>query len=103
MKVIVLLGKVIIDFNLTLQWYIGNVFPIWATCMSYEMLVLIITQNPKILNNFDSNNHPLNTTILPPSQLYNAIPLQYHEDIEKKEAFFYNHMYGLKPETFANT
>lgn len=57
----------------------GSYFPIWATCMSYEMILMIVTQNDKILDHFNSLNHLLNTTIINmgKSKLYEAIPDYY--------------------------
>jgi len=42
----------------------GRYFPIWATCMSYEMLLMAITNDDKILEHFNSPNHSLNTAIM---------------------------------------
>ena len=84
------------------NFFSGNTFPIWGTCMSYEMMLLIVTGNDKILDNFDSKDHHLNTTIIKnvTSDLYNSIPQEYIPKIENSETFYYNHRYGLTPEHF---
>jgi len=39
----------------------GIHFPIWATCMSYEMILLFMTGDDGFLDRFNSTNHSLNT------------------------------------------
>ncbi len=60
----------------------GIFFPIWATCMSYEMILLIEVDDPKYLEKFNSHNHALNTTLVEPlSELYLSMPAEFIEPI----------------------
>ena len=35
----------------------GDYFPVWGTCLGYELLMMTITRNPHTLNEtFDNNN-----------------------------------------------
>jgi len=34
----------------------GDVFPIWGTCLGYELLALTFTNDEKILDDFEDHN-----------------------------------------------
>lgn len=74
--------------------------------MGYEMIVMIVMDDPKCLDNFDSVNHSLDTGInltpLRPSRIYDSIPENIHETITDGKAFYYNHRYGLDVSHFVD-
>ena len=75
-----------------------NKLYIWATCMSYEMILLIEANDPKYLEKFNSKNHALNTKLTAPlSKLYKSMPEDVIGPIENGQVFYYNHEYGLSP------
>lgn len=51
--------------------------------MGYEMVMLIVSGDPKVLDNFNSTNHSLNTKIvnLDNSEIYKNIPRDLHEAV----------------------
>lgn len=42
----------------------GTHFPVWGTCMGYEMIVLAITNNVTLLDFVNSTNHVLDTHLV---------------------------------------
>lgn len=80
----------------------GVHFPIWGTCMGYELIVLALTDNDKALSHLNSPNHTLDTTLVnfSQSQLYSSLSRESQTAIMYQKALFYNHHYGLTVENF---
>lgn len=38
-------------------------FPVWGTCLGYELITMAFSDEDKILDRFNSKNHSLNTNI----------------------------------------
>jgi hypothetical protein len=37
----------------------GIYFPVWGTCLGFEVLLLSIAKNNNVLSNFNSTNHSM--------------------------------------------
>lgn len=48
----------VIEFNRN-----GKYFPLLGTCLGYELIAIAMTNNDKVLDQFSSKNHVLNTQI----------------------------------------
>jgi len=42
----------------------GTHFPVWGTCLGFEIIVLTIANDTQILKNFNSSNHAMNLNFL---------------------------------------
>ncbi|EGR34587.1 peptidase C26 family protein, putative [Ichthyophthirius multifiliis] len=79
----------------------GTFFPLLGTCLGYELIVLGLTGNEKVLDHLNSTNHVLNTHVfLNISSVYSQFQPSSIDYIQKGKALFYNHRYGLSLKTF---
>jgi len=37
----------------------GDYFPVWGTCLGYELIVLTVSNDTNIFDNYDSSNHAM--------------------------------------------
>jgi gamma-glutamyl hydrolase len=42
----------------------GNYFPVWGTCLGFEMLLIAMAEDNSIFDNFNSTNHSMNVLLL---------------------------------------
>jgi gamma-glutamyl hydrolase len=99
--------------NLNLVWNLaieandnGDYFPIWGTCMGFQELCLVQTQNLSLLSEYNTENYtiPLNfTSYVSQSKLFGNAPQNIIDILANEPVTMNNHMYGVAPSTYANT
>jgi len=81
----------------------GDYFPIWGTCMGFQELCLLQSQNMSLLSQYNSENYtiPLNfTSLATSSRLFaNASP-NVMKILATEPVTMNNHMYGVSPASF---
>lgn len=89
----------IIDLNTN-----GTHFPVWGTCMGYEMIALAMTNNLTLLNFVNSPNHVLNTEIVDfnKSPLFQSLSGQSLQAVEFRKALYYNHRHAITLENLSH-
>eukprot|EP01016_Furgasonia_blochmanni_P035970 TRINITY_DN4048_c0_g2_i1.p1 TRINITY_DN4048_c0_g2~~TRINITY_DN4048_c0_g2_i1.p1 ORF type:complete len:394 (-),score=112.03 TRINITY_DN4048_c0_g2_i1:115-1296(-) len=83
----------------------GTYYPIWGTCLGYELISSVLGGSELILSHYDSPNHVLNITFTSKaleSRILRYIPTPLLEDMTTKSLDFFNHHFGITKETFAN-
>lgn len=83
----------------------GVYFPVWGTCLGFEWLVQLTSEDHASLNHgLDSMNItlPLNfTTAAPSSRLFSAASPEVYATLAEKPVTMNNHGQGITPERFA--
>jgi len=87
----------------------GEVFPVWASCLGFEMVVTLVGTNSKeeqkdfdiLLKNYDSENIALPLDFTDQVSLSNLFANPHLRHMARTENItMNNHMNGIKPETF---
>lgn len=78
----------------------NNYFPIWGTCLGYELIIIAITNDPTILNTFNSTNHRLALNYSVKSKLFKDLNSNLKEYIHTNPVLFFSHRYGMTVESF---
>jgi gamma-glutamyl hydrolase len=81
----------------------GDFFPVWGTCMGYELLLVALGRNDNILNHFnDSDNHSQNLKFLNihTSKIFHDFNKEDLEYSHIQKPFYFNHHDGLTVENF---
>ncbi|KAL4491220.1 hypothetical protein ABPG73_013289 [Tetrahymena malaccensis] len=82
----------------------GKYFPVWGTCLGFELLVLSFTKT-EIRDQFQGENHLggffLSQNNTQKSRLFNNISQQLKQQIKhSQQVFYFNHKYGFKVNKF---
>jgi len=81
----------------------GDYFPIWGTCLGFE-LISVLTGGPEVLvNGFNSENLPLALSFTPlaaSSQIFSSYPAALVEVVQTQNVTMNNHVSGVVPESF---
>lgn len=81
----------------------GNFFPIWGTCLGYEVMIMSISMNDKVLGHFNSSNHHGNLSFLErDSRMYKNLDEGIKEYSKIKAPAFLWHHYGKSYDSFIN-
>lgn len=100
------------DFTLAGQYIIqlaieannkGDYFPIWGTCLGYELMMIAVA-NEDVLNTFNSSNHVLKLEYLNADQtrMFKNLDISLKKYSENMNALYFNHHYGITPENFVS-
>lgn len=81
----------------------GDYFPIWGTCLGFEVMLMAVAKNSTVLQNFNSTNHSLKLKFYDKgtkSDLYQDMPDRMRTYLQHEKAMFFNHKLGVSNETF---
>jgi len=81
----------------------GDYFPIWGTCMGFQELCLLQSQNMSLLSQYDSENYtvPLNfTSLASESKLFADASGDIMKILATEPVTMNNHMYGVSPSSY---
>ena len=91
------LWKLIVTANAEDDW-----FPVWGTCLGFEWLLQLGSENNTILDSdYDANNISLPLLNVQPHQLYRKP--QVFDNVRKNNITMNNHHQGILPHVFAQT
>lgn len=83
----------------------GDYFPIWGTCLGYELLLITIA-NGYVLETFDSTNHRTQLAyfknLTKNSKMFKKLTPKLKKNSEKKDLMFFFHHYGISVEGLQN-
>eukprot|EP00026_Physarum_polycephalum_P012768 Phypoly_transcript_13097.p1 GENE.Phypoly_transcript_13097~~Phypoly_transcript_13097.p1 ORF type:complete len:315 (+),score=38.94 Phypoly_transcript_13097:117-1061(+) len=82
----------------------GDYFPMWGTCMGFQELCLLQSQNMSLLSQFNSENYtiPLNfTSAASSSRLFANAPSSVLTTLTTQPVTMNNHMYGVSPASYS--
>ncbi|KAL4439342.1 hypothetical protein ABPG74_017005 [Tetrahymena malaccensis] len=81
----------------------GNYFPIWTTCLGFELLFLSFA-NQEIRTQFDSKNHfakqIFSKEAKTQSRILSKLSKSLIKCLEEEEFFYYNHKHGFSKKQF---
>ncbi|EAR82410.1 class I glutamine amidotransferase (macronuclear) [Tetrahymena thermophila SB210] len=81
----------------------GNYFPLWTTCLGFELLFLSFS-NQEIRNQFDSKNHfakqIFSKEAKTQSRILSKLSKSLIKCLEEEEFFYYNHKHGFSKKQF---
>lgn len=83
----------------------GDYFPMWGTCMGFQELCLLQSQNMSLLSPYDSENYTVPITFTPiasKSRLFSSAPSSVIDTLGNKPVTMNNHMWGVSPDSFKN-
>lgn len=78
----------------------GDYFPVWGTCMGFQEICLLTSQNMDLLASFDSENITLPLTFTPlvkSSRLFGNAPADIVKTLATLPVTMNNHHYGVAP------
>lgn len=80
----------------------GEYFPVYAVCLGFEILSIIVSQDLNILERFDAVNHP-STLIFESDAAKNTSIFKWFQPhilnkMSSEPLFMQNHMFGISPE-----
>ncbi|GLJ11693.1 hypothetical protein SUGI_0174780 [Cryptomeria japonica] len=80
----------------------GEYFPVYAVCLGFEILSMIISQDLGILENFDAVNSPstliFESEAAKNSSIFKWFPSSILSKMSSEPLFMQNHMFGVSPE-----
>lgn len=83
----------------------GDYFPIWGTCLGFELLLITIAEG-NVLEKFDSNNHRTQLiyfkNLTKNSRMFRKITPRLKNISEKKKLMLFFHNYGISVEALEN-
>lgn len=82
----------------------GDYFPMWGTCMGFQELCLLQSQNMSLLSGFDSENYTVPLSFTPyvsSSRLFGNAPV-IANILSTEPVTMNNHMYGVSPVSWKN-
>ena len=98
--------KVVVDYAKR-QYDLGNIFPIWATCLGYYTVMFACTNGQTDAYNFLTGVtgehgivHPLIIKDSDSKLLKSFTPAQLNEATTGDGVFFFSHSWSIRPETF---
>ena len=80
----------------------GNYFPIWGTCLGYELILISITNDPTILSLYNSSNHRLTLSLknIKYSRMFDKIDERLKSFVQNHDISYFNHHYGMDVNNF---
>lgn len=84
----------------------GDYFPLWGTCLGFQLLCVLQTGTDKVLTDFDSENYsiPLNLTdSAHKSRLFSMYSSEEMMWLAEESLTMNNHHVGISPQLFAST
>lgn len=79
----------------------GDYFPVWGTCLGYELMMIAISNNKDVLDRFNSSNHVLKVEYLGnETRIFKTLNPRLKNYSETVETLYFNHHYGITPEDF---
>lgn len=79
----------------------GKFFPIWGTCLGYEVMIMSISKNDKVLGYFNSSNHHGNLSFLEgDSRMYKNLDEEIKDYAGRKAPAYLWHRYGKSFDSF---
>jgi gamma-glutamyl hydrolase len=83
----------------------GTYFPVWGTCLGFEMLTIAIANDSRVMGNFNDTYQLHNQTVLAASngsKLFKNMPKNLFEWNAHDATMYFNHHYGVGVDTFHN-
>ncbi|KAJ6244881.1 protease family c26 gamma-glutamyl hydrolase [Anaeramoeba flamelloides] len=84
----------------------GTYFPLWGTCLGFEILSVLASENPDLLSQVDAENLPLplaKTQGWGDSRLMSGLTSELEQILTTENVTFNNHRYGVSTESFMNS
>ena len=79
----------------------GDYFPIWGTCLGFELMMIAISNNKDILGRFNSSNHVLKVEYVSnETRIFSNLDEKLKEYSENVDTLYFNHHYGITPQDF---
>ena len=80
----------------------GDYFPIWGTCLGYELMMIAIANDPTILSLYNSSNHrlPLSLKNMKYSRIFDRIDERLKKFVQNHDISYFNHHYGMDTNNF---
>lgn len=80
----------------------GDYFPIWGTCLGYELILIAISNDPSILSLYNSSNHRLALSLknMKYSRIFDKIDERLKLFVQNHEISYFNHHYGMDINNF---
>jgi len=81
----------------------GDFFPVWGTCLGFEVMMISIAKNTTILTTFNSTNHSMKLKFFEKatkSDIFKDMPERMKYFLVHEKAMFFNHKLGVSNETF---
>lgn len=75
----------------------GDFFPVWGTCLGFELIALGYSNEPKVLSDYDDDNICRPAKVEFKGKMFADIPEHLLEFVEKGDALFVYHSWGLSP------
>ena len=81
----------------------GDYFPVWGTCLGYELMMIAISNDKDVLDRLNSSNHVLKLEyVSDESRIFKTLDPTLKNYSETVETLYFNHHYGITPENFLN-
>ena len=79
----------------------GDYFPVWGTCLGYELLAVSVSKNRSIFKRFNSKNHLLKLEFVSKeSRIFENFEPRLKNHSENVETLYFNHDFGIAPKDF---
>jgi len=81
----------------------GDYFPIWGTCQGLEIMAMVMTNDPFILDSYHQHDTFGNVTVLPEErkhEVFNDFTPELFDMLETGDLVWLWHEYGLNPQDF---
>lgn len=85
------------------MWAKGVYYPIWGTCLGFEMMLIALTNDTKVLSNLNSRGHQLEIySNYDDSKILKKMPLNLRFKAENYKLINFQHSYGISVQKFLN-
>lgn len=84
----------------------GDYFPLWGTCLGFQLLSVIQADNDSILSHVDAENYPIPLTLTQDAQksrLFSLFTPEAMQWIGSENITMNNHQWSVTTETFSST
>lgn len=82
-------------------WAKGIRYPVWGTCLGLELVLLMLSEDTKVLSNLNSRNHTLDIwSDYDNSIIFRDMPINIRVNIENKKLLNFFHMHGISASRF---
>jgi gamma-glutamyl hydrolase len=82
-------------------WNKGIRYPVWGTCLGLELVLMMITEDTKVLSTLNSRNHTLEGwTNYEDSAIFKDMPTNIRVNIENKPLLNFFHRHGISLSRF---
>ena len=79
----------------------GDYFPVWGTCLGYELLMMAISNDINILDRLNSSNHVLTIKFVSnETRIFENLEPILKNYSENTPSLYFNHHFGITPEHF---